>query len=195
MEISPSFPAETVPEFVAYAKAHPGTINCGSGGIGTVQHVAAEMFKSMAGVDMVHVSYKGDGPALTGLIGGQVQVYFGPMPSSIGFINADKLRALAVTTASRAEALPDISPLSKFLPSYEASNWLGIGAPSKTPAEIIEKLNKEINAALADPKFKAQLVDQGNSVLPGSPAAFASFIVEETEKWGHVIQAANIKPE
>ncbi len=165
MVVHPSVPAKTVPEFIAYAKANPGKLNMASAGNGTTQHVAGELFKMMTGVDMVHVPYRGAAPALTDLLGGQVQVYFGPMPPSIEHIRSGKLRALAVTTATRSEALPDIPTVSDFVPGYEASRWYGIGAPKNTPAEIIDKLNKEINAALADPKMKARLADLGGTVL------------------------------
>ena len=195
MVVNPSVPAKTVPEFIAYAKANPGKINMASAGIGTAPHVAGELFKMMTGVDMVHVPYRGAAPALTDLLGGQVQVMFGTMPASIEYIRAGKLRALAVTTATRSEALPDIPTVGEFVPGYEASAWYGIGAPKNTPAEIVDKLNKEINAGLADPKMKARLADLGGTVLAGSPADFGKLIADETEKWGKVIRAANIKPE
>ena len=166
-----------------------------SAGNGTRPHVAGELFKMMAGVDMVHVPYRGAAPALTDLLGGQVQVMFATMPASIEYIRAGKLRALAVTTATRSEALPDMPTVGEFVPGYEASTWYGIGAPKNTPAEIIDKLNKEINAALADPKIKARLADLGGTVLAGSPADFGKLIADETEKWAKVIRAANIKPE
>jgi tripartite-type tricarboxylate transporter receptor subunit TctC len=194
MEVNPSLPPKSVPEFIAYAKANPGKVNYASGGNGTAQHLAGELFKIMTGVDMVHVPYRGDAPALTDLIGGQVQVMFGNMPSSIEHIRAGKLRPLAVTTAARSEALPDLPPVGDFVPGYEASTWQGLGAPGKTPAEIVDKLNKEINAALSDPKIKARLADLGGTVLSGSPADFGRLIADETEKWGKVIRAANIKP-
>jgi tripartite-type tricarboxylate transporter receptor subunit TctC len=194
MEVNPSLPPKSVPEFIAYAKANPGKVNYASGGNGTAQHLAGELFKIMTGVDMVHVPYRGDAPALTDLIGGQVQVMFGNMPSSIEHIRAGKLRPLAVTTAARSEALPDLPPVGDFVPGYEASTWQGLGAPGNTPAEIVGKLNKEINAALSDPKIKAKLADLGGSVLSGSPADFGRLIADETEKWGKVIWAANIKP-
>jgi tripartite-type tricarboxylate transporter receptor subunit TctC len=195
MEVNPSLPPKSVPEFIAYAKANPGKVNYASGGNGTAQHLAGELFKIMTGVDMVHVPYRGDAPALTDLIGGQVQVMFGNMPSSIEHIRAGKLRPLAVTTAARSEALPDLPPVGDFVPGYEASTWQGLGAPGNTPAEIVGKLNKEINAALSDPKIKAKLADLGGTVLSGSPADFGKLIADETEKWGKVIRAANIKPE
>ena len=194
MEVNPSLPPKSVPEFIAYAKANPGKVNYASGGNGTAQHLAGELFKTMTGVDMVHVPYRGDAPALTDLIGGQVQVMFGNMPSSIEHIRAGKLRPLAVTTAARSEALPDLPPVGDFVPGYEASTWQGLGAPGNTPAEIVDKLNKEINAALSDPKIKARLADLGGTVLSGSPADFGRLIANETEKWGTVIRAANIKP-
>jgi len=195
MVVNPSVPAKTVPEFIAYAKANPGQINMASAGNGTGPHVAGELFKMMAGVDMVHVPYRGSGPALTDLLGAQVQVLFSTMPSSIEHVRSGKLRALAVTTATRAEALPDIPTLGDFVPGYEASAWFGVGAPKKSPAEIVEKLNKEINAGLADPNIKARLAGFGGMVLAGSPADFGKLVAEETEKWGKVIRAANIKPE
>jgi tripartite-type tricarboxylate transporter receptor subunit TctC len=194
MEVNPSLPPKSVPEFIAYAKANPGKVNYASGGNGTAQHLAGELFKIMTGVDMVHVPYRGDAPALTDLIGGQVQVMFGNMPSSIEHIRAGKLRPLAVTTATRSEALPDLPPVGDFVPGYEASTWQGLGAPGNTPAEIVDKLNKEINAALSDSKIKARLADLGGTVLSGSPADFGRLIASETEKWGKVIRAANIKP-
>ncbi len=194
MEVNPSLPPKSVPEFIAYAKANPGKVNYASGGNGTAQHLAGELFKMMTGVDMVHVPYRGDAPALTDLMGGQVQVMFGNMPSSIEHIRAGKLRPLAVTTAARSEALPDLPPVGDFVPGYEASTWYGLGAPGNTPAEIVDKLSKEINAALSDPKIKARLADLGGTVLSGSPADFGRLIADETEKWGKVIRAANIKP-
>jgi tripartite-type tricarboxylate transporter receptor subunit TctC len=195
MVVNPTFPAKTVPEFIAYAKAHPGEINFGSSGSGTTPHLSGEMFKMMAGVNIVHVPYRSAASTLTDLLGGQVQVMFDNMPSSIDHIRAGRLRPLAVTTQSRSAALPDIATVSDFLPGYEASAWWGVGVPRNTPAEIIDILNREINAALADPKMKARLGDLGATVLPGSPADFGKLIVEETEKWGKVIRAANIKPE
>jgi len=164
-----------------------------SGGIGAPSHVFGELFKFMTGVNMVHVPYRGAAPAVTDLLAGQVQVYFDPIPNSIGYIRAGKVRPLAVTSATRSEALPDVPTVSEFVPGYEGTFWFGVGAPKATPAEIVKKLNKEVNAALADPKIKARLADLGGTVLPGSPADFEKFIVEETEKWGKVIRAANIK--
>jgi tripartite-type tricarboxylate transporter receptor subunit TctC len=195
VQVNPSVPAKTVPEFIAYAKANPGKINFASGGIGSTQHVAGELFNMMAGVKMVHVPYRGEAPALTDLLGGQVQVYFGPIASSIGHIRAGKLRALAVTTETRLELLPDIPTVAEFVLGYEASGWQGIGAPKNTPAEIIEKLNKAINAALADREMKARLADLGATILVGSPADFGQLIADDTDKWAKVIKFANIKPE
>jgi tripartite-type tricarboxylate transporter receptor subunit TctC len=195
MQVNPSVPAKTVPEFIAYAKANPGKIGMASGGIGSGSHLVGELFKVMAGVNMVHVPYRGGAPALTDLIGGQVQVMFSPVPESIEFIKADQLRPLAVTSATRLDVLPGIPTVGEFVPGYESSNWQGIGAPKNTPAEIIGKLNKEINATLVDPKMKARLADLGGTVLSGSPADFGKLIADETEKWGKVIKLANIKPE
>jgi tripartite-type tricarboxylate transporter receptor subunit TctC len=195
MVVNPSVPARSVPEFIAYAKANPGTISMGSTGIGGGPHIAGELFKMMAGVNLVHVPYRGGGPALNDLLGGQVQAMFPATVSSIEYIRAGRLRALAVTTATRSDALPDIPTVAEFVPGYEASGWFGIGASKNTPSEIIDKLNKEINAALADPKIKARLADLGGAVLALSPADFGKLIADETEKWGKVIRAANIKPE
>jgi tripartite-type tricarboxylate transporter receptor subunit TctC len=195
MVVNRSVPANTVPEFIAYAKDNPGKISMASGGVGTVGHLSGELFKVMTGVNLVHVPYRGLAPALTDLLGGQVQVAFGSMVSSIEYIRAGKLRALAVTTAARAETLPDVPSVGEFVPGYEASTWSGVGAPKAAPAEIVEKLNKEINAGLADPKIKARFVDLGSDVLALSPAEFARLIAEETEKWGNVIRALNIKAE
>jgi tripartite-type tricarboxylate transporter receptor subunit TctC len=191
--VNPSVPAKSVPEFIAYAKANPGKIHMASGGTGTPPHLAGELFKMMAGVDLIHVPYRGNGPAFNDLIGGQVQVMF---PSPVGlleYIQAGKLRALAVTTATRSDALPDIPTMAEFVPGYEASGWFGVGAPRNTPAEIIDKLNKEINAGLADPKMQARLADFGGTPLVLSPADFGRLIAEETEKWGNVIRALSIK--
>jgi tripartite-type tricarboxylate transporter receptor subunit TctC len=193
--VVPAVPAKTVPEFIAYAKANPGKLNFASPGKGTSFHVAGEMFKMMADVNMIHVPYRGGGPAVADLIGGQVQVMFTGPADSVGYIRAGQLRALAVTTATRSEMLPDIPTVSEFLPGFETSQWFGLGAPTSTPAEIVDKLNKEINAALADPKMKARFADLGGSPLLGSPADFAKLIADETEKWGKVIRAGNIKPE
>jgi tripartite-type tricarboxylate transporter receptor subunit TctC len=193
MVVNPSVPAKTVPELIAYAKANPRKLNMASPGVGTTPHVAGELFKMMAGVDMVHVPYRGGGPALTDLLGGQVQVMFVTTVSSIGYIKADRLRALAVTTATRLDVLPDIPTVAEFVPGYEASNWYGLGAPKNTPAEIVAKLNKEINAGLADPKLRARLADLGGTVLAGSPADFGKLIADETEKWGKVVKFVGIK--
>ncbi len=193
MVVNPSVPAKSVPELIAYAKAHPGKINIASGPIGGPAHVAAELFKMMTGTDMLLVSYRGGGPALTDLIGGQVQVMFPTAVSSIGYIRSGRLRALAVTAATRSDALPDLPTVSEFVPGFEASFWTGIGAPRNTPTEIVDKLNNEINAALADPSMKARLADLGGTVLAGSPADFGKLIADETEKWGNVIRALNIK--
>jgi tripartite-type tricarboxylate transporter receptor subunit TctC len=190
-----SVPSRTVPEFIAYAKANPGKLTMASGGVGTPSHLEGELFKTMTGVDVLHVPYRGTAPSLTDLLGGQVQVTFTSMPSVIEYIRAGRLRALAVTTATRSEALPDIPTVGEFLPGYEGGIWYGLGAPKATPAEIVNKLNKEVNAALDDPKMKARLADLGGTVLPGSPADFGKHIAEETEKWGKVIRAANIKAE
>src|SRR5262245_28298206 len=195
MEVNPSFPAKTVPEFIVYAKANPGKINMASGGSGTAAHVTGELFKMMTGINMTHVPYRGSAPALTDLIGGQVQVTFDPLPSSIEHIKAGKLRALAVTTATRADTLPDIPTVGEFVPNYEASAWYGVGVPKVTPAEIIGMLNREINAALGDPTIKTRIADLGGAVLPGPPAEFGKLIADETEKWGKVIKFAGIKPE
>jgi tripartite-type tricarboxylate transporter receptor subunit TctC len=195
MVVNPLVPAKTVPELIAYAKANPRKLNMASPGVGTTPHLAGELFKMMAGVDMVHVPYRGGGPALTDLLGGQVQVMFVTTVSSIGYIKAGRLRALAVTTATRLEALPDIPTVAEFVPGYEASNWYGVGIPKNTPAEIIDKLNKEINAGLADPRMKARIADLGATVFASSSADFGKFIADETEKWGKVIKFAGIKPE
>jgi tripartite-type tricarboxylate transporter receptor subunit TctC len=192
---NPAVPAKTAAEFLAYAKANPGKVNMASAGTGSTQHVAGELFKMMTGIDMVHVPYRGGGPAIADLIGGQVQVGFMPPAISLEHIRAGRLRALAVTTAIRFEALPGIPSVREFVPGYEASTWFGLGAPRDTPAEIIEKLNQQINVALADPKIKARLVELGGTVLGGSPAEFSRLIAEDTEKWGRVIKFAGIKPE
>jgi tripartite-type tricarboxylate transporter receptor subunit TctC len=196
MMVNPSVPAKTVPEFIAYAKANPGKINMASPGIATPGHVAGELFKMMTGIEMVHVPYRGgSAPALTGLIGGQVQVMFLSPAASIEYIRSGRLRALAVTTTTRWEGLPDIPTVGEFVPGYETSIVLGVGVPKATPVEIIDKLNREINAALADPKLKERLAVLGGTPLAGSPADFAKLIAEETEKWGKVIKFAGIKPE
>ena len=194
LAINPSLPVTTVPEFIAYVKANPGRINMASGGNGSSQHVTGELFNMMTGTTMVHVPYRGSTPALADLVGGQVQVMFDTLPSSIELIRAGKLRALAVTSATRSEALPGIPSIGEFVPGYEASAMSGIAAPRNTPADIIDKLHQAISAALADPKNKARLADQGGTVLAGSPADFGRLIAEETEKWGKVVKFAGIKP-
>jgi tripartite-type tricarboxylate transporter receptor subunit TctC len=195
MVVNPAVPANTVPEFIAYAKANPGKINMASAGNGTVPHVAGELFKFMTGVDLVRVGYRGGGPALVDLMGGQVQVMFEPTLSTVGYIRAGKLRALAVTSATRSAALPDVPTVGEFVPGYEATAWFGIGAPRNTPADIVAKLNGEINAGLADAKIKERLADLGGEPMPMATADFAKFIVDETEKWGKVVHAAGIKAE
>ena len=194
MEVHPSVPARTVAEFIAYAKANPGKINMASAATGGLTHVAGELFKMMAGVDLFHVPYRG-AQVFPALLAGEAQVYVGPLLSSIGYVRAGNLRALAVTTTTRSPVLPDIPALSETLPGYEASTWYGIGAPKNTPAEIIKRLNTQVNASLADANFQARLANLGATVLPGSPADFGKLIADETEKWGKVIRAANIKPE
>jgi tripartite-type tricarboxylate transporter receptor subunit TctC len=191
--VHPSIPAKTVPELIAYARANPGKLNIGSPGNGTASHVAGEMFKMVAGINMVQVQYRGSAPAIADLLGGQVQVMLPVMAESIEYIRAGTIRALAVTSASRSDALPDLPTLADFVPGFEASNWWGVGAPKNTPAEIIGRLNKEINAALADPVIKARFADLGATVFPGSPAEFGKFVADETEKWGKVVRAANIR--
>jgi tripartite-type tricarboxylate transporter receptor subunit TctC len=195
MVVNPSFPAKTVPEFIAYAKANPGKINMASGGTGTVTHVAGELFKAMAGVDMLHVPYRSDGAAVTDLIGGRVQVYFIALAGAAEFIKAGKLRALGVTTAERSPAFPEIPTIGEFVPGYEASLRNGLGVPKATPADIVEKLNTEINAGLIDPKLKSKFADLGSVTAPLTTAEYGKIIFEETEKWGRVIRAANIKAE
>jgi tripartite-type tricarboxylate transporter receptor subunit TctC len=195
MVVNPSVPAKTVPEFIAYAKANPGKLNFASPGNGSVPHLAGELFKAITGVNMVHVPYRGVAPALTDLLGGQVQVYFITTLTSIDSIRAGRLRALAVTTSTRSDALPEIPTLADFAPGYEMSGWFGIVAPKDTPAEIVDKLNKEINAGLADPKIRARFADFDGAVLVGSPTDFGKLIADETEKWGKVIRAAKVKPE
>ncbi len=193
MVVNPSFPAKTVPEFIAYAKANPGKINMASSGIGITTHIFGELFKIMTGIEMIHVPYRGGAPAITALIGGQVQVYFSPLPEPLEQIKAGKLRALGVTTTARVGALPDVPSISEFVPGYEASGWQGIGAPKDTPDEIVDKLNREVNMVLAESKMKAQLAELGVAVFPSSPAEFGKLIADETEKWGKVIRAAGIK--
>jgi tripartite-type tricarboxylate transporter receptor subunit TctC len=193
MVVNPSVPAKTVPEFIAYAKANPGKINIASGGIGGPSHVSAELFKMMTGTDMLLVSYRGMAPAVTDLLAGQVQLMFNSLPASIEYIKAGTLRALAVTTATRSETLPSIPTMREFVPGYEAPTWYGVGVPKNTPAEIVDKLNKEVNSALADPKMKARLADLGGVALPGSSAEFGKFIAEETEKWAKVVKFSGAK--
>jgi tripartite-type tricarboxylate transporter receptor subunit TctC len=195
MEVHPSVPAKTVPEFIAYAKANPGKINMASAGTGTPSHLFGELFKVMTGIAMTHVPYRGGGSAITDLLGGQVQVFFSGVGTSIEYISTGKVRALAVTTATRLEALPDVPTVGNFVPGYEASTWYGVGAPKSTPPEIVEKLNREINAAVANPMIKARLAEQGGTVFGGSPTDFEKLIADDTTKWARVIRAANIKPE
>jgi tripartite-type tricarboxylate transporter receptor subunit TctC len=195
MLVNLSVPAKTIPEFIAYAKSKPGKTNMASAGKGTPSHLAGELFKMMTGVDMVHVAYRGGAPALTDLIGGQVQVLFVGTASTIEYIRSGKLRALAVTTAARSEVLPDVATVGEFVPGYEASAWYGIGAPGNTPVEVIDKLNMEINAGLAGPELRARLGDLGTTPFAGSPADFGKLIADETEKWAKVIKSAGIKPE
>ena len=193
MVVHPSFPAKTVPEFIAYAKANPGKINMANPGTGSGPHMSGQLFKMMAGVSLIDVPYRGGAPALIDLVGGQVQVMFDPTTNMVEPIRAGRLRALAVTTATRSPALPDIPTMGEFLPGYEMSGWQGIGAPKNTPSEIVGRLNKEINAVLADPKIKARFAELGGTPLPGSPADFGMLVADETEKWAKVIRAANIK--
>ena len=195
MVVNPLVPAKTVPEFIAYAKANPGRLNMASSGNGSTIHVSGELFKMMTGVNMVHVPYRGGAPALTDMISGQVQVMFDNVPTSIEFIRAGKLRALAVTTATRSEVLPDLPTVADFVPGYEASAWYGVGVPKGTPDDIIDKLNKEINAILAEPKPKARLADLGASLLAGSSADFGKLVADETEKWGKVVKFSGAKPD
>jgi tripartite-type tricarboxylate transporter receptor subunit TctC len=195
MLVNPSVPARSVTEFISYAKANPEKVNMASAGNGSSPHIAGELFKLMAGVNLAHVPYSGQAPALTDLLGGQVQVLFATTAGTADYIETGKLRALAVTTASRAEVLPELPTVGDFVPGYEASQWYGIGAPKNTPPEIVDKLNKEINAAIADPGMKARFAAIGGEPLPGSPSAFGKLIAEETEKWGNVVRAAGIKPE
>jgi tripartite-type tricarboxylate transporter receptor subunit TctC len=193
--VNPSFPATTVPEFIAYARANPGKINMGSGGAGSPERVAGELFKMTTGIDMLHVPYAGGSPALAGLIGGHVQVYFGTVGGSIEYVKAGTLRALAVTSASRLQALPDTPTVKDFLPGFEAGLWLGLCGPKNLPSEIVEKLNREINTGLADSRLRARLAEQGLTILSGSPAEFGRLVVEDIEKWAKVIRAAGIKAE
>jgi tripartite-type tricarboxylate transporter receptor subunit TctC len=194
MEVHPSFPAKTVPEFIAYAKANPGKINMASAGSGSSQHMAGELFKMMAGIEMVHVPYRGAAPALTDLLAGQVQVMFDNLTSSVEHVRSGRLRGLAVTTAARSEALPDLPIVGDFVPGYEASGIYGIGVPKDTPRDIIDKLNREINAALSDPKIKARLSDLGGLILSGGSTDFAKVLAEEVEKWGKVVKFSGAKP-
>jgi tripartite-type tricarboxylate transporter receptor subunit TctC len=193
--VHPSFPAKTVPEFIAYAKGKPGKITMATAGVGSIAHVFGELFKMMADVDLVAVPYRGGGPALIDMLSGQVDVIFVPTPASIEYVRAGRLRALGVTSTTRVEIMPDLPPVAEFVPGYEASSWFGICAPRNTPAEIVDKLNREINAGLSDPKIKARFVDMGGAAVPGSPAEFGKLIADETEKWAKVIRAANIKPD
>jgi tripartite-type tricarboxylate transporter receptor subunit TctC len=195
MVVHPSFPAKTVPAFIAYAKANPRKVTMASPGNGSTPHVSGELFKMMAGIDMIHVPYRGGGQVMTDLIAGQVQVSFIGLSVALEHIKSGKLRALAVTAATRSDVLPDIPTVDEFVPGYEASAWFGIGAPKNTPTEIVDKLNNEINAAFADPRIKTRIAELGATTLPGSPADFGQFIADESEKWGKVIRAANIKPE
>jgi tripartite-type tricarboxylate transporter receptor subunit TctC len=195
MLVPPSLRATSVPEFIAYAKANPGKVNMAAPGIGTSQHLSGELFNMMAQINMIAVQYRGSAPALTDLMGGQVQVMFDAIPSSIGHIRGGRLRALAVTATTRSDALPDVQSLANFVPGYEASGWNGLGAPKSTSAEIVERLNTEINAGLADPTLKARFADLGGTVLPGSPVDFGKLVAGETEKWGKVVKFAGIKPE
>jgi tripartite-type tricarboxylate transporter receptor subunit TctC len=195
MVVNPSLPVKTVPEFISFAKANPGKINMASPGVGSSPHMAGELLKFMTGIEMTHVAYRGSAPALTDLLGGQVQVYFAPISASLAYVKAGKLRALAVTTVARAEALPDVPTVSDFVPGYEVSAWYGMGAPKNTPAEIVDRLNMEINAGLVDPTLNGRLADLGSSAFVVSPADFGKFIANETEKWAKVIRAGNIKPQ
>jgi tripartite-type tricarboxylate transporter receptor subunit TctC len=195
MAVNPSFPAKTVSEFIANTRANPGKVNMASGGNGTAGHLSGELFKMMAGINMVHVPYRGEAPALTDMLGGQVQAMFGTMPASIEHVRAGKLRPLAVTSARRSELLPDLPTVGDFVPGYETSAWQGVGAPKPTPVDIIDKLNREINAALADPKIKSRVADMGGTVLAGSPADFGKFIADETDKWGKVVKFSGAKPD
>jgi tripartite-type tricarboxylate transporter receptor subunit TctC len=195
VEVHPSVPAQTLAEFIAYARANPGKVNMGSGGSGGPVHMTGELFNMMAGLKMQHVPYRGEAPALNDLMGGQVQVVFGSVPASLQYVRAGKLRALAVTTSTRSEVLPDLPTVAEFVPGFESSTWYGIGAPRSTPAEIIDRLNVEINAALGDPTLMARMADLGGTPIGGSPADFAELIAADTEKWGKVVKFASIKPE
>jgi tripartite-type tricarboxylate transporter receptor subunit TctC len=193
--VSPSLPAKTIPEFIAYAKANPGKVSMASAGNGSTGHLAGELFKMMTGIELVHIPYRGNGPALTDLLGGQVQLLFASLPSAIGHVQAGKVRGLAVTTATRADAAPDLPAVAEFVPGYDVSSWYGIGVPRNTPAEVIEKLNREVNAGLGDAKIVARLAQEGGMPMPGTPAEFGKLIADETEKWAKVVRAANIKAE
>jgi|SRR4051794_31273815 len=195
MEVHPSFPAKTAGEFISYAKAHPGTINYGSAGSGSSLHMAGELLKTMAGLDMVHVPYRGSAPALTDLLGGQLQMMFSPLPPSIGYVRSGRLRALATTAAARSSALPEVPTVGEWVAGYEASAWYGLAAPSNTPIDVVDKLNKEINAGLLDPKLRARLEELGSSPFVASPSESGKFLAAETDKWGKVVRAANLKPE
>jgi tripartite-type tricarboxylate transporter receptor subunit TctC len=193
IEVHPSVPAATVPEFIAYAKAHPGQINMGSAGNASSSHMAGELFKMLAGVNIVHVPYRGQGPAMTDLLGGQLQVIFATTPGTTEFVRSGKLRALGVTTAARTDALPEVPPIADFVPGYDMTQWYGIAAPRGTPAEIVDRLNREINAAFADPRMKARLADVGGTALPGTPEEFGKFVAAELEKWAKVVKFAGLK--
>jgi len=195
MQVNPSVPAKTVPEFIAYARSNPGKVNMASAGIGSTPHVAGELFKMMTGLDMLHVPYRGGAQAITDLLGGQVQVMFEPVAGPLEHLRSGRLRALAVTTTTRSAALPDVPTVGEFVPGYEASSWYGIGVPKGTPADIVDKLNREVNAALDDPRMKARFADLGADVLAGSPADFARLIADETAKWGKVVKFSGAKPE
>ncbi|MBV8536812.1 MAG: tripartite tricarboxylate transporter substrate binding protein, partial [Alphaproteobacteria bacterium] len=192
MEVNPAVPARTVAEFIAYANANPGRVNFGSSGVGSASHVAGELFKSMTGIDWLHVPYRGPSQAQTGVVAGQVQVYFGPVSAALPFVRQGQLRALAVTTAQRSDALPDVPTVGETVRGYEASGWFGLGAPRKTPADIVARINREVNAALADPKMKAQLADLGGTAFASTPAEFGRFLAEDTAKWAKVIRTAGI---
>ena len=195
VEVYPSVPAKTLPQFIVYAKANPGKINMGSAGNGSSSHMAGELFKMMAGVDLVHVPYRGQGPAMTDLLGGQLQVIFATTPGTTEYVRTGKLRALAVTTRERADTLPDVPTVADFVPGYESSQWYGIGVPKGTPSEIVDRLNREVNAALVDAKMKTRFADVGGTPLPGSPADFGKLITDEIEKWGRVVKFAGVKAE
>jgi tripartite-type tricarboxylate transporter receptor subunit TctC len=195
MVLNPSVPAKTIPEFIAYAKANPGKINFGSAGIGSSQHMSGELFKMMAGIDMTHIPFRGTAPALQNLLGGQIQLMFASMPATLEHVRAGRLVALGVTTPKRSDVLPDLPSVSEFLPGFDAEVYYGIAAPKSTPPEVVDRLNKEINAGLADPEFKAKLTELGSMVLPGSPADFGQFLANESDKWAKVVKFANIKAE